>query len=141
MLIQENDFVCFRLENTTLHIQIKSKIPSDEEWNMTKQFMLSTYTAYIKSQKTFSIVCDLTCMHILPLYRISDWANLFKEKKESTKKCVEYTIFITDSTLVRTSMNIFFQLYEPVRPTVFLSSKSEIPKWKAQNINMIQTNE
>ena len=133
MLTQGNDFISFQFEKSTLNIVVHSKQPTDEEWEETKSILLSYYKAHLKEHTRFAIVCNLQNMSLLSVERTTDWANFFMENTENTKKCIQYTIFITDSSIIRMSMNVFFSLYTPVRPLAFLNSYDDIQEWVAQN--------
>ena len=133
MLTQGNDFISFQFEKGTLNIVVHSKQPTDEEWEETKSILLSYYEAHLKEHTRFTIVCNLQNMSLLSVQRTTDWANFFIENTENTKKCIQYTIFITDSSIIRMSMNVFFNLYTPVCPLAFLNSHDDIQEWVAQN--------
>jgi hypothetical protein len=133
MITQENAFVLFQYENERLRITVKHKTPTDEEWAETKKYLLSYYDAHLQKGKRFAIICNMHDMCVLPIYRVVDWSKLFREHAAQTKQCVLYTIFLTDSSLIKTSMTIFFKMYTPVRPTVFLESEAQIEQWVKQN--------
>lgn len=137
MITQENDFVKFTFENSLLLVALKNKTPSDAEWEFTKRVMLSYYEANISKNTKFSIICNMEEMSTLPLHRTLDWSKLFLNKIECTKKCILCTAFVTTSKVVRTTMDLFFRLYSPVRPTTFVGSHTEAQSWIAnQNVCM-----
>ena len=129
MLIHKNEFVTIQFEKDLLMITVENKEPTNEEWNFCKTHILSYYEANIKTQKKFSIICDLSRANALPVVRIMDWANFFFKSKQQTKQCVRCTAFITENKVIVSSMNMFFKLYTSVRPTQLVRNMEDAKKW------------
>ena len=129
MLIHKNEFATFQFEKDLLMIMLENKEPTDEEWNFCKTHILSYYEANIENRKMFSIICDLSRMDALPVFRIMDWAKFFLKNKQLTKQCVKCTAFITENKIILSSMNMFFKIYTSVRPTHLVSNMEDAKKW------------
>lgn len=125
VLINENNFAKFKFDKPNLIISVKKDGPTDEEWNWTKETMISYYKSLKISNTKISIIFDLTNLGLLNLNIYQDWANLFLEYKSYTEKYIHRTSIISDSLVIRTSLNLFFQIYTTVRPMKFVNNFKE----------------
>ena len=116
VLINENDFIIFQFDKPLLLIRVKKSSPTDEEWKWTIDVMKLYYTTAEKANYRFSIIFDLAKLGLLDLKKYREWADLFIEYKELTKKYINKTSIITDNKLIKNSLNIFFNIYTTVRP-------------------------
>ncbi len=121
----ENDFASFTFSSPILIITVKKNSPTPEEWTWTKETMITYYQSLEISKTRISLIFDLKHLGLLDLGIYRDWANLFIEYKPYTKKYIYRTSLITDSAIIKTSLNLFFSIYTTVRPMKFLDSVEE----------------
>lgn len=122
---KENNFSKFNLDNYILTINVKKSLPNDIEWEETINTMKDFYTAAEINDYKFSIIFDLRLMGILPLKKIRQWGDLFIDYKEKTKNHINCTSVITDSYLIKSTLNIFFSIYTTVRPMRIVNNIEE----------------
>ena len=121
VLLHKNNFSQFKFEKYILVITILKSTPTETEWINTKKIIISYYDSAVIGNFKFSIIFDLRQLGILPIIYYQEWANLFIEKKELTKKHINRTCIITDNNWIKTSLNLFFKIYTTIRPFQFVS--------------------
>jgi hypothetical protein len=130
MLQRENSFVRFVFDSPALTVTIiRDTEPTDEEWTFAKETMMQFYEAAEAGNIRLRICFDLLNMCLLPARRYTDWANLFTTNRDKTAACVHATSIVTGSVLVRTAVNAFFAVYNPVRPFRMAGSVTEALAW------------
>ena len=131
MLEQEDAFVHCRYENQILHITMKNKLPTDDEWQRAKTIILSYFEANLKENQRFAIICDMRNVPLLPIHRTQDWITFLNTNKQRSKDSVLCTCIVIDNIVIQTSMKLFFTLYKSVRPVHFIRDV----KYAQQHIN------
>lgn len=125
VLCHENDFAQFNFQKPILTITVKKSSPTKEEWEWTKETMVTYYKTIDSQNYKISIIFDLRKLGILDLGIFRDWAELFKEYKEYTKRCIHRTSILTDNTTIKIGLNLFFSIYTTVRPMKFVDNVAE----------------
>jgi hypothetical protein len=125
VVIKKNDFVEYKFENYILNIKILKPQPTDEEWEFTKKTIIGFYEAALQKQYRFSLIFDLNNLGILDTNKIKEWANLFIQNKENTKKVINKSTMITNNTLVRITLNLFLTMYQTSRPSKLVGTYQE----------------
>ena len=125
VLIHENDFVIFNLTKPILLIRVKKETPSTAEWQWTKQTMVSYYKSLEIAKSKISIIFDLKRLGLMDVSIFKEWADLFIEYKSYTEKYIHRTSIITESTIIKTSLNFFFMSYTTVRPMKMVDNEKE----------------
>ena len=133
MLEHENDFVHCKYENQILHITMKNKLPTDEEWEGAKGTILSYYEANIQKKTRFSIIMNMCDLPLLPTYRSRDWIKFLNSNKTLTKQCVLCSSIIIDNSVIQASMNVFFMIYRAERPIQFTKTIEEANQFVAEH--------
>ena len=122
-IIKENDFVMFKFENKILLIQVKEKgVPTDEEWEFTKNIIMEFYKIALEQNFRFSLVFDLGNLGMMPVAKLKEWAQLFKDNRDTTKKIIHKTAMITSNSLIRLTLNMFLNMYKTSRPSKIVAS-------------------
>lgn len=130
MIERENGFVRFVFTSPDLRVTVvKDSEPTDEEWEWAKTTVLQFYEAAEKGGVRLRICFDLLHMCLLPTRRYTDWGDLFTRNRDRTATCVEATCIVTGSVIVRTAVNAFFAVYNPVRPFRLVASVDEGVRW------------
>lgn len=124
-IVRENDFVKYTLDNEVLHLKVKKSHPTDEEWEFAKQTICSFYDAADKANLRFALIFELLEMGMLKLVQIREWANIFIERRDMTKKIIISSAMITNNSLVNVSLNSFLAMYETSRPTRVVTNYQE----------------
>lgn len=114
--LKENNFCKFYLKNYILTISVKTSQPADEDWDNTIKIMKSFYEAANINKFKFSIIFDLKLMGLLSYNKIKEWGDLFIDYREKTKEHIICTAIITDSFIIKNTLNLFFNIYTTVRP-------------------------
>ena len=125
VLIHENDFVIFNLTKPILLIRVKKETPSTAEWQWTKETMVSYYKSLEIAKSKISIIFDLKRLGLMDVSIFKEWADLFIEYKSYTEKYIHRTSIITESTIIKTSLNFFFMIYTTVRPMKMVDNEKE----------------
>ena len=125
VLIKQNDFVQYKFENKILLIKILKAQPTDEEWEFTKDTIMSFYDAALLKNYTISLVFDLKELGMLEIKKIKEWAELFKNNRHKTLKILKKSAMITDNTLFRITINMFLTMYKNTKPIKVVSSFEE----------------
>ena len=125
VLTNENDFAVFSFTKPILTITVKKASPTPQEWDWTKQTMITYYKTIDQQKFRMAIIFDLRKLGIMDLAIFKEWAALFQEYKEYTKRCVHRTSIITDNITIKIGLNVFFSLYTTVRPMKFASDVPE----------------
>lgn len=100
-----------------LFVTVQRAAPlNDAEWEGTIRNMTAFYDSAEQGGYRFSLVLDFRQMGVLSPHYAQELASLFLKRKEQTRKCVVATAIITSNLIVKTSLNLFFALYSPVRP-------------------------
>lgn len=134
MVIQKNKFVEFKFDKFILYITIlKNTIPTEEEFIYTLTTMNSFYEAAKIGNYKFSIIFDIQNLAILPKKFYDKWAEYFKSNRMNTKLCINKTAIICNSSIVKSTLNIFFKIYKTEKPLLIVSSNEEA-------INFISSN-
>ena len=132
VLSRGNDFALFSFSKPLLTITVKKATPTAEEWEWTKQTMITFYQTIDSQGFRMSIIFDLRCLGIMELGIFKDWAELFQEYREYTKRCVYRTSIITDNLTIKIGLNLFFSLYTTVRPMKFASTLEEATQFVSE---------
>ena len=122
VLNQENDFVIFNFVKPILLINIKKEAPTPAEWEWTKNTMICYYNSLEMTKSKISIIFDLNKLGLLDISIFREWSNLFIEYKSHTEKYIHRTSLITNSIIIKTSLNLFFKIYTTVRPMKFVDN-------------------
>jgi hypothetical protein len=125
VLTNENDFALFSFSKPILTITVKKASPTTREWELTKQTMITYYKTIDQQQFRMAIIFDLRKLGIMDLAIFKEWATLFQEYRDYTKRCIHRTSIITDNITIKIGLNLFFSLYTTVRPMKFASNFSE----------------
>ena len=119
-LVVEDTFLSFCLRDKTLTVTVKDDhLPSDDEWDFAKKTVRQFYKGALQSVHRMNLVFDIRRMGALPWARYIDWAALLNELREQTMQCIHRSAVVTDSMVVRVTVNAFFALYQTARPTEF----------------------
>ena len=116
MIEQSNDFISFKYENKILYIKIKKSIPTDDEWNFSKDTMINYYEILKMSNTKMSLIFDIRNLGILKKNKCKEWGQLLHERKDITKEKIHKTSVICNNMIIRNMVNMFFSIYKPVRP-------------------------
>lgn len=116
VLNYENDFAQFRFSQPLLTVTVKKGSPTEEEWEWTKDTMVTFYKTIDSQKSRISIIFDLRNLGILEMGIFKDWADLFQEYKDYTKRCIHRTSILTDNVTIKIGLNVFFSIYTTVRP-------------------------
>ena len=111
------DSIPVPITQPVLFVTVQRAAPLDDaEWEGTIRNMTAFYDSAEQGGYRFSLVLDFRQMGVLSPHYAQEWASLFLKRKEQTRKCVVATAIITSNLIVKTSLNLFFALYSPVRP-------------------------
>ena len=119
MIEQEDAFVHCKYNEQVLHITMKDKLPTDDEWQRAKTIILSYFEANLKQNTRFAIICD---MRNVPS---SDLITFLNSNKQNTQDCVLCTCIIINSVVIQTSMKMFFTMYKSARPIYFVKDAEQ----------------
>jgi hypothetical protein len=125
VVIKKNDFIEYKFQNYILTITVLKPQPTNEEWEFTKSTIISFYEAALKGNYRFSLIFDLQNLGILDTVKIKEWANLFIQNRENSKKVINKSTMITNNTLVRITLNVFLSMYQTSRPSLIVASHKE----------------
>ena len=108
MIEQSNDFISFKYDNKILYIKIKKSIPTDDEWNYSKDTMINYYEILKMSNSKMSLIFDIQKLGILKKNKCKEWGQLLHERKDITKEKVYKTSVICNNMIIRNMVNMFF---------------------------------
>jgi len=120
-----NNFIKFEFNNNILILTVNKSQPTDEEWKNSIKVIKHIYKLAEEKNIIFSIIFDLRLMGILSFEKINEWGNLFIEYKDKTKKYVKCTSVITDSFIIKNTLNLFFNIYTTVKPMRIVNNLDE----------------
>lgn len=120
-----NNFIKFQFNNNILILTVNKSQPSDEEWAHSIKVIKNIYKLSEEKNIIFSIIFDLRLMGILSFEKINEWGNLFIEYKNKTKKYVKCSSIITDSFIIKNTLNLFFNIYTTVKPMRIVNNLEE----------------
>ena len=130
MIIKENNFSKFYLNTNNLHniilfINFKKQLPENNEWKETNNLIKLFYKNAENNNYKFSIIFDISNLGNIEFTKYNDWLELFNNLKEKTKKYIIKTCIITDSTILKNTINLFLMIYRPVRPMKILNNQNQ----------------
>lgn len=134
MIEQYNDFISFKYDNSILYIKIKKSIPTDDEWIFSKDTMINYYKILNMSKKKISLIFDIQNLGILKKKKCKEWGELLHERKHITKEKIYKTSVICSNIFIRNMVNMFFSIYEPVRPIKIFKNKETAVNFINDNI-------
>lgn len=120
-----NNFLKFEFNNNILMLTVNKSQPTDEEWKNSIKVIKHIYKLAEEKNIIFSIIFDLRLMGILSFEKINEWGNLFIEYKDKTKKYVKCSSIITDSFIIKNTLNLFFNIYTTVKPMRIVNNLEE----------------
>lgn len=120
-----NNFIKFEFNNNILMLTVNKSQPTDEEWKNSIKVIKHIYKLAEEKNIIFSIIFDLRLMGILSFEKINEWGNLFIEYKDKTKKYVKCSSIITDSFIIKNTLNLFFNIYTTVKPMRIVNNLEE----------------
>jgi len=120
-----NNFLKFEFNNNILMLTVNKSQPTDEEWKNSIKVIKNIYKLAEEKNIIFSIIFDLRLMGILSFEKINEWGNLFIEYKDKTKKYVKCSSIITDSFIIKNTLNLFFNIYTTVKPMRIVNNLEE----------------
>ena len=120
-----NNFITFEFNNNILMLTVNKSQPTDEEWKNSIKVIKNIYKLAEEKNIIFSIIFDLRLMGILSFEKINEWGNLFIEYKDKTKKYVKCSSIITDSFIIKNTLNLFFNIYTTVKPMRIVNNLEE----------------
>ena len=133
-ILKENNFSKFVFNDYILIITIKKSQPNDKEWLETINLTKSFYELSKINNYNFSIIFDLRLMGILSYNRIKEWSDLFIKYKDNTKKYVTCSSIITNSFIIKNSLNIFFSIYTTVKPMKMVDNLNDALNFIKENL-------
>lgn len=77
---------------------------------------------------TVKLIINIKSLNFLHFNDMINWNLYFRNNYELTQKYVDCTYIIIDSIILRHIMNIFFKIYNPVKPIYFYKNKKEVFK-------------
>jgi len=130
MIIKENNFSKFylntnNLDNIILFVNFKKQLPENNEWKETNNLIKFFYKNAENNNYKFSMIFDISNLGNIEFTKYNDWLELFNNLKEKTKKYIIKTCIITDSTILKNTINLFLIIYKPVRPMKILNNQNE----------------
>ena len=130
MIIKENNFSKFYLNTNNLHniilfINFKKQLPENNEWKETNNLIKLFYKNAENNNYKFSMIVDISNLGNIEFTKYNDWLELFNNLKEKTKKYIIKTCIITDSTILKNTINLFLMIYRPVRPMKILNNQNQ----------------
>ena len=130
MIIKENNFSKFylntnNLDNIILFVNFKKQLPENNEWKETNNLIKFFYKNAENNNYKFSMIFDISNLGNIEFTKYNDWLELFNNLKEKTKKYIIKTCIITDSTILKNTINLFLMIYKPVRPMKILNNQNE----------------
>ena len=130
MIIKENNFSKFylntnNLDNIILFVNFKKQLPENNEWKETNNLIKFFYKNAENNNYKFSMIVDISNLGNIEFTKYNDWLELFNNLKEKTKKYIIKTCIITDSTILKNTINLFLIIYKPVRPMKILNNQNE----------------
>lgn len=120
-----NNFLKFEFNNNILILTVNKSQPTDEEWKNSIKVIKHIYKLAEEKNIIFSLIFDLRLMGILSFEKINEWGNLFIEYKDKTKKYVKCSSIITDSFIIKNTLNLFFNIYTTVKPMRIVNNLEE----------------
>lgn len=120
-----NNFIKFEFNNNILILTVNKSQPTDEEWKNSIKVIKHIYKLAEEKNIIFSLIFDLRLMGILSFEKINEWGNLFIEYKDKTKKYVKCSSIITDSFIIKNTLNLFFNIYTTVKPMRIVNNLEE----------------
>ena len=108
MIIGSNDFVLFEFRISTLYVTIKKSTCIREEFDFTKKTISNMYDSVLKmDNKKINILYDFRNLGLTQIGLFQEWANLFMERLEDSKKCIHKAIIVTNSDIMINILNTF----------------------------------
>lgn len=123
-IVKKNDFVEFIYENKVLIMETLKPCPTDEEWEFTKETLLSFYSDAFEKKYKFSLIFNLKDFYMTDIKKIRGWCDLFANNPETNKQSLFRSVMITDSIFFRYVLNMFLRLY-PTSQSIKITSSLE----------------
>ena len=116
--IFENNAVCFKKDdiNNIIFINCLKSEFIDEDYVDYHKALLEIYDEYEKKKVKFCLIFDITKLGMFALAHSKTEANFFNDLKSRTKEIVTATCVITDSVIIRNSINFFLNIFSSVIP-------------------------
>jgi hypothetical protein len=124
-IVKKNDFVEFIYENNVLIMETLKPTPTDEEWEFTKETLLSFYTDAFEKKYNFSLIFNLKDFYMTDIKKIRDWGELFTTNRETNKQVLTKSVLITDNIFFRYVLNMVLSVYPTSKPIKIVASLEE----------------
>ena len=110
MIIGSNDFILFEFRISTLYVTIKRSTCTREEFDYTKKTISNMYDSVLKMEnKKINILYDFRNLGLTQISLFQEWANLFMERLEDSKKCIHKAIIVTNNDMMINILNMFLK--------------------------------
>ena len=126
MKITQNNFIRIRICNfNILYFKTLTDSPTEEEWKSANEMVNLWYDHCEKKNIKVGLLFNLNSLTFLePQYYI-DWAEQFKKNAHRTEKYVIGSALIIKNVIIRYFINIFFLLYNPIKPIKLVKNRTE----------------
>jgi len=129
-----NNFFNSRIEDKVIIFTIIKSSPNYEEWKIAKKTVLEWYTYLENNNLKAGLIFNLEELnYINPSYLI-EWKQLFLDNAQRTKQNIIASAIIIDNTIIRQVVNLFFKMYDSVRPTKIVKNIVEAKSFILENI-------
>ena len=129
-----NNFFNSELKKNIITFTVLKSSPTREEWDISKKNILEWYDFLENNNVKAGLIFNLEeLVYINPNYLI-EWKQLFITNGERTKKNIIASAIIVDSSIIRQVVNLFFKMYDPIRPTRIVKNIEEAENFITENI-------
>tara|TARA_A100001011_G_scaffold399597_1_gene509015 strand:+ start:1726 stop:2127 length:402 start_codon:yes stop_codon:yes gene_type:complete len=130
-------FFSSELDKNIITFTVLKGSPTREEWDVCKKNILEWYDYLENNNIKAGLIFNLQeLVYINPNYLI-EWKQLFITNGERTRKNIIGSAIIVDSDIIRQVLNLFFKIYDPIRPTRIVKNIQEAKNFITENSVLI----
>lgn len=108
-----------------LYFEILKGTPTQREWQQIYDFIVNLYTDYDKKCITVALVFNLSKLIYLSPNMLKQWSSFFIQNIDITNRIIIASSIILENSIIKHFLNVFFSIYNPVKPMKFVKSREE----------------
>ena len=129
-----NKFCSSNIQDNIITFTVLKSTPTREEWDLSKKNILEWYDYLENNQMRAGLIFNLEeLIYINPTYLL-EWKELFITNGERTKINIIASSIIVDNNIIRQVVNMFFKIYDPIRPMCIVKDIETACNFINQNI-------
>lgn len=101
---------------TIFNFRIRKTLGDEEDWQSARDIIEEFYIFCRDLAKPFSLIMDASRLVTVDAMNAIRWVSLFFKHRETTKQLLVCSCLITRNANVKSGMDSFLKLYDPVKP-------------------------